>query len=68
MEHENLNTEKTDNSDLGDVRRSADVWWRKLNHEKKVKYATEHLIKYLRDTADRLEKKQDYETPENNIY
>jgi hypothetical protein len=29
----------------GAVRHSADVWWRKLNHEKKVKYATEQLNK-----------------------
>jgi hypothetical protein len=46
-----MNTDKTSienenqPSCLGDVRRSADVWWRKLNHEKKVKYATEQLNK-----------------------
>lgn len=28
----------------------------------------EDMIKALRETADRLEKKQDYETPEDNIY
>ena len=26
------------------------------------------MIKSLREAADRLEKKQDFETPENNIY
>ena len=26
------------------------------------------MITALRETADRLEKKQDFETPENNIY
>lgn len=46
-----MNTDKTSLENesqpycLGDVRRSADVWWRKLNHEKKVKYATEQLNK-----------------------
>lgn len=28
----------------------------------------EDMIKHLRDTADRLELRQDFETPENNIY
>ena len=28
----------------------------------------EDMIKHLRDTANRLEQKQDFETPENNIY
>lgn len=28
----------------------------------------EDMIKHLRDTADRLEQKQDFETPENNLY
>ncbi len=26
------------------------------------------MIKVLRETADRLEQKEDFETPENNIY
>ena len=26
------------------------------------------MIKHLRDTADRLEQRDDFETPENNIY
>jgi len=26
------------------------------------------MIKHLRDTADRLEQREDFETPENNIY
>jgi hypothetical protein len=26
------------------------------------------MIKALRETADRLEKRQDFETPDNNIY
>ena len=26
------------------------------------------MIKSLRETADRLEKRQDFETPENNLY
>lgn len=45
MEHENLNNQETAQLGIGAVRRSADAWWRKLNHEKKVKYATEHLNK-----------------------
>ncbi len=45
MEHENLNNQETAQLGIGAVRCSADVWWRKLNHEKKVKYATEHLNK-----------------------
>ena len=28
----------------------------------------EDMIKHLRDTADRLEQKEYFETPENNIY
>lgn len=28
----------------------------------------EDMIKHLRDTADKLEQRQDFETPENNIY
>ncbi len=28
----------------------------------------EDMIKTLRETADRLEKKEDFKTPENNIY
>lgn len=28
----------------------------------------EDMIKHLRDTANRLEQCQDFETPENNIY
>lgn len=28
----------------------------------------EDMVKALRETADRLEKKQDYKTPEDNIY
>ena len=50
-----MNTEKSplENinhpSCLGDVRRSADIWWRKLNHETRVKYATEQLNKRGQD-------------------
>jgi hypothetical protein len=28
----------------------------------------EDMIKHLRECADRLEQKEDFETPENNIY
>lgn len=28
----------------------------------------EDMIKVLRETADRLEKKEDFKTPDNNIY
>lgn len=44
MEETSKNNE-TAQLGIGAVRRSADVWWRKLNHEKKVKYATEQLNK-----------------------
>ena len=30
---------------IADVRRSADMWWKTLNHETRVKYATEQLNK-----------------------
>ena len=32
-------------SNIADVRRSADLWWRKLNHELRMQYAKEQLAK-----------------------
>ena len=42
---ENLNNEDTSRLNIADVRRSADMWWKTLNHETRVKYATEQLNK-----------------------
>ena len=32
-------------SNIANVRRSADLWWRKLNHELRMQYAKEQLAK-----------------------
>lgn len=41
----NLQNAQTPNLNIADVSRSADMWWRTLNHVTRVKYATEELNK-----------------------
>jgi hypothetical protein len=41
----NLQNAQTPSLNIADVRRSADMWWKTLNHETRVKYATEQLNK-----------------------
>ena len=41
----NLQNAQTPSLNIADVRRSADMWWKTLNHETKLKYATEQLNK-----------------------
>ena len=41
----NLQNVQTPSLNIADVRRSADMWWRTLNYETRVKYATEQLNK-----------------------
>ena len=41
----NLQNAQTPSLNIVDVRRSADMWWKTLNHETRVKYATEQLNK-----------------------
>lgn len=41
----NLQNVRMHSLNIADVRRSADMWWKTLNHETRVKYATEQLNK-----------------------
>ena len=42
---QNLNNADTQQLNIADVRRSADMWWRTLTHDIRVKYASEQLAK-----------------------
>lgn len=42
---EKLKTAETQALNIPAVRRSADMWWKTLKHETRVKYATEQLNK-----------------------
>ena len=44
-EEMNLQNAQTPSLNIADVRRSADMWWKTLNHETRVKYATKQLNK-----------------------
>ena len=41
----NLQNAQTPSLNIADVRRSADMWWKTLTHDTRVKYATEQLSK-----------------------
>ena len=41
----NLQNAQTHSLNIADVRRSADMWWRTLTHDTRVRYATEQLNK-----------------------
>jgi len=45
LENENINESETPQLNIGTVRRSADMWWKTLTHDTRVKYATEQLSK-----------------------